>query len=459
MLSLPQEAQLLDRFAPAFTRPTFERFQLLCVGAIVCFGRRTVSRILWTVRFFMDGHPSSYHRLFCQARWSLWFLARVLTAAVLELTPSDQPVLLALDDTTDGPHHGKKVYAKACWRDAVRSSWKKLIHKWGQKWVVLAVLVRFPFSSRLWALPVLVALARTRELDDQERHRHKTPADLGQGLLATLLHWFPKRRFICLGDWGIGSHELAWFAVRHRRRLTLIARCRGDTNLYAMPKPRKHPRPRGARPLKWLCRKGHKLPTPQQTMKKAKCWRRRLRWYGNSQRELELFSGCGGWYRGRGGGRAALVPLRWVFTRDVQGDREDYFYSTDATISPERMVELFAGRWSIEVTFEELRAHLGLETTRMRKKESVLRTAPCLFGLFSVICLIYAKLVTNQHAPAIRQMPCYSKSEATFSDALYAVRRLLWSKVLLQHRAWKPHVAKLPNHFQSTLLQYLAEAA
>ena len=175
MLPLPPEAHLLlDRFASAFTRPTFERFQLLCVGSIVCFGRRTVSRILWTVRVFLDGHPSSYHRFFSHARWSSWPLGKVLAAAVLELVPEDQPVLLALDDTTDGPHHGKRVYGASCWRDAVRSSWKRLTHKWGQKWVVLAVLVPFPFSGRRWALPVLVALARKRELDEQEgRRRHK----------------------------------------------------------------------------------------------------------------------------------------------------------------------------------------------------------------------------------------------------------------------------------------------
>ena len=184
-----------------------------------------------------------------------------------------------------------------------------------------------------------------------------------------------------------------------------------------------------------------------------------MHWYGNGRRELELFSGCGGWYRPRGGGRAALVPLRWVFTRDLNAGRADYLYGTDPTLAPERIVELFAGRWSIEVTFEETRAHLGLETTRVRTKASVLRAAPCLFGLFSVICLIYARLVAERHAPAVRQTPCYAKAEPTFSDALFAVRRLLWSELLLRHRAWRPHVAKLPRHFQSTLLEYLAEAA
>ena len=76
--SMPREFQVLQRFAPAFTRPTFERFILLCVGAIVTLGRRTVSRILWAIRCLNAGHPSSYHRFFSAAHWSAWPLARVL---------------------------------------------------------------------------------------------------------------------------------------------------------------------------------------------------------------------------------------------------------------------------------------------------------------------------------------------------------------------------------------------
>ena len=112
MFALPRPARVLERFAPAFTRPTFERFVLLAVGAIVTFGRRSVSRILWAVRGSLDGHPSAYHRVLCRARWSARTLARTLAAAVLELAPPGRPVLLALDDTTDGPHRGKRFYAK-----------------------------------------------------------------------------------------------------------------------------------------------------------------------------------------------------------------------------------------------------------------------------------------------------------------------------------------------------------
>jgi hypothetical protein len=482
MSALPRPARVLERFAPAFTRPTFDRFVLLAVGAIVTFGRRSVSRVLWAVRGFLDGHPSAYHRWFSRARWSAWALGRVLAAAVLELVPGDGPVSPALDDTADGPHRGKRVYAAACWRDAVASSAGKAVHKWGHKWVVLAVRVRLPFCARPWALPVLVALARPTELDEREGRRvHRTPADLGRGLLATLVHWFPGRRFICLGDWGFGSHDLAAFARRHRRRLTLVARCRADTNLFALPDPaalaaaaarrRKakakaeaEAKPKSARRRPpYTCRKGRKLPTPQETVAKATPWTRTLAWYGNGRRDVGLVSGCGGWYRPAGRarrGRSALVPLRWVRSRDAAGGREDYFYSTDPTMSAERIVELYAGRWAIEVTFAEARAHLGLETTRVRTRPSVERAAPCLFGLFGVVGLVYAELCRGRRAaPAAGGTPCYHKADPTFADALAAVRRLLWSDVLLARRAWGPHVTKLPRRLRATLLDQLARAA
>ena len=78
----------------------------------------------------------------------------------------------------------------------------------GHKWVVLAVLVKFPFASRPWALPVLVALYRTPEWDRKHGRRHKTPVDLMRQLLAVLIHWSPGRRFICAGDGCCGDPML-----------------------------------------------------------------------------------------------------------------------------------------------------------------------------------------------------------------------------------------------------------
>ena len=97
----------------------------------------------------------------------------------------------------------------------------------------------------------------------------------------------------------------------------------------------------------------------------------------------------------KGGG--GLLPVRWVLVHDGQGTHGDeYLYSTGATLRPEQIVNLFTGRWSIEVTFQEVRAHLGFTTPRNGSKKSVPRTAPCLLGLFSLVSLVYARQVRNR---------------------------------------------------------------
>lgn len=479
MLLPAAAAELLDRFGDAFTRPTYERFVLLFVGFIITPWRRTVSRILWTVRWLAEGNASSYHRFFSRAKWSCWKLAHLLAAAVLEWVPSDEPVLLAVDDTV-AQHRGKKVFGKGCHRDAVRSSWKTLTRKWGHKWVVLCVLVKFPFATRRWALPVLCCLYRTpqdrkqkprlRRLGKTRRtknnngkgERHKVPAEMARSMVAAMLHWFPRRRFILLGDCGFSTHDLACFACRHGDRLTLIGRMRKDTSLFALPA--KHAKV-GGRPAK----KGDKLPAPAMTVQKAQqnhaTRRVKVQWYGNRSREVELVSAAGAWYRPRGNGHSGLAPLRWVFSCDKIGKRQDYFFSTDPAMKAEQIVELFACRWNVEVTFQEARAHLGLETTRQRKKESVLRTAPLMLGAYSCVSLIYARMLEQvtrmreQVRRPLHQTPCYHKSEPTFADALYTLRRELWQQTVMQHLPHGRCFIRLPDPLRNCLLEHLAEAA
>jgi hypothetical protein len=442
----------------AFTKPTEQRFVFLCVAAIITMGRRTVSHFLWSASCLSQGHPSSYHRFFSAARWSLWPLARVLAAAVLEWVPAEQAVVLAADDTV-AQHRGKKVFGKGCHRDAVRSSWSHTVFKWGHKWVVLAVNIKLPLCRRPWALPVMAALYTPppqKHQASKKQKRHKTPPLLARQMLARLMHWFPDRRFVLLGDWGFASHDLAWFCHRHGQRVTLIGRIRSDANLYALPvKRRRGPGSgRGRNP-----RKGRKLPSPKQTVAKASNRTlATLRWYGNGLREVELLSGCAGWYRGRGNGRAALIPVRWVFVHDPAEKCGDYFYSTDATLMPRQIVEAFASRWNIEVSFQEVRAHLGFETTRMRSENSVKRAGAMLLGLFSVVSLIYAQLARKKKV-ALYDTPCYHKTEVTFADALAAVRKLLWEEVILPHVPGGHLVAKLPTPARKLLLDHLVAAA
>jgi hypothetical protein len=450
MFCLPSAAEpLINRFSIAFTPRTFQRMLVLGVGAILSLGRQTVTRMLWTARSLTDGHFSDYHRVFSRARWSMWTLGKVLAAMVLELVPADELVVCPVDDTTP-QHKGKCVYGKGKHRDNCRSTRSHTVWVFGHKWVVLCVNVKFAFATRPWALPVLAALYRPKQLNQKENRRHKTPIDLARQLIAVLMHWFPQRKFILLGDGGYASHELARFAHRHRRRLTLISLCHPRCNLYDPPPPRQ-PGTNGRPRIK-----GAKLPAPKLVVAQSKHRTPGIvGWYGGKSRHIEFVSDTGHWYKiGRG-----LVPIRWVFVHDTDGTHEDrYFYSTDPSMKPQQIVTLYTGRWSIEVTFQEVRQHLGFATPRNWKRNSVLRTAPLLLGLFSLVCLIYHRHTRGRGAtPA--QTPWYSKREVSFADAIASIRRRLWQQTVFQGPIEHEILKKLPTKLRETLLDQLSRAA
>src|SRR5262245_28205852 len=173
---LPTEAaSVLLPLAPAFTAPTFDRFVLLTLSAVLTTGRRTVANLLRTLGCLAAGHRTSYQRVLSAARWSGLTLACHLCRLVLRLLPADRPVVLVGDDTVDG-HKGKHVWGKARHRDPVRSTHSYTAWRYGHRWVVLAALVHFPFAKRPWALPVLAALYRSAEDDRRQRRPHHTPA-------------------------------------------------------------------------------------------------------------------------------------------------------------------------------------------------------------------------------------------------------------------------------------------
>jgi hypothetical protein len=448
MRTIPQAAEpLIHDFAEAFTRPTHIRFVILLFAAILVTGRRTVTNLLRTVQALAPGHPSSYHRVLSHHRWSAWRLARALAGFILDHWVAAGPVQTCGDDTVD-EHRGKKVYGKACHRDAVRSTHSYTAYRWGHKWVVLAILVKFPFSQRLWALPILVALYRSKDWNQKHGRRHKTPSELMRQLLAVLLHWFPRRQFVFSGDGGFGTHELARFAHRHRSRLTLVSRFYPDASLYAPPpvvKGKRNGRPR---------KKGRKLATPAEVVKRSRRSRLTVAWYGGGQRKIEVVSDTGYWYKSGEG----LVPIRWVFVHDCSGThRDEYFFTTDLAMMPKTIVETFTGRWNIETTFQEMRDYLGLETTRGWTKNTVLRAAPCLFGLYSVVALLYAQLPTRRTNGAVILWP--GKTDRTFSDAITAVRRWLWTDWVFATPQHHEAFSKLSRPIRVVLLYALAPAA
>jgi hypothetical protein len=436
---------LFDSFAPVFTQPTYRRFLILVGAAILTTGRRTVANMLRTAGSLAPGHPSSYRRVFSQARWSMIQLACALAKLLIALLPEDAPIVLVGDDTVVA-HPGPHVYGKARHRDPVRSSHAFTAWRYGHKWVVLAVLVRFPLANRPWALPVLVALYQSEEVDRDQRRRHRTPAQHLLRLLGLMLRWFPNRRFVFVGDSAYGTHEVARFVHRHRDRFSLVSKLHPAANLFEPPPAYKGK----GRPAV----KGKRLAKPREAVSAARRYKRlTVGWYGGGTRRVETSTGTGHWFKSGNG----LVPIRWVLVRDREGThRDEYFYTTDMGLSVEQLIGYYTGRWNIETTFEEARSGLHLETVRGWCRETVRRVTPCLFGLYSVVAWLSNELPVGRRVGAINWP---GKVGVTFSDALTAVRRWLWTDGVFAQVRGGADVEKLPAPVRELLLLALAPAA
>lgn len=444
---MPRMARsLLDVLASVFTWPTYLRIVMLLAAAILTTGRHTVLNVLRTAGALAPGAASSYHRVFSQRRWRPLELARGLAGWVVRWFVPIGCIRLVGDDTVD-EHPGRKVFGKGKHRDPVRSSHSYTAFRWGHKWVVLAVLVRFPFAHRPWALPILVALYRPREKDSKGKRRHKTPADWMRQMLRLMSRWFPDREIVFAGDGSYGTHDLAVTAARSRGRLTVVSRFYGNAALYDPPRPHQG---RGRRRVK-----GVKRAKPETVVAKKESRKRlKVSWYGGGERDVSVVSDTGQWYQSGAG----LAPVLWVHVRDCTGThRDEYFFTTDLAMDLAELIEMYTARWSIEVTFQEMRSYVGLETTRGRSEMTVLRAAPSLFGLYTIVACWYAQLpVRYRRAGGVHWI---GKKDVTFSDAITAVRRWLWQEWIFAIPGHRGIFQKISRPFRAVLLYALAPAA
>jgi hypothetical protein len=229
--------------------------------------------------------------------------------------------------------------------------------------------------------------------------------------------WLPHRSIVVLADSSFAAIELL---AAVGRQVCLITRLRLDAALYdpAPPATGTKGRPR---------RKGNRQPTLQAVLANpATAWQTVTiaRWYSQGPKDVEIASGTAVWYHSG----MPVVPLRWVLVRDPAGKfAPQAFLSTDATVSAQQMLSWFVLRWQVEVTFEEARTHLGMETQRQWSDQAIARTTPALLGLYSIVALL-AKQILQQRTMPVRTARWYGKDQATYSDTIALVRRWLWSE-------------------------------
>ena len=229
--------------------------------------------------------------------------------------------------------------------------------------------------------------------------------------------WLPGRDLVVVGDSGFAALE--FLATLSRRGVACVTRLRLDAALYD-PAPPRLPGTNG-RPRT----QGKRLPNLSEVLTDpATSWRRVMvpGWYGSGERMVEISTATAVW---RHGGMP-VVPIRWVLVRDpLRRFEPQALLCTDQARDPVQILLWFIQRWQLEVTFREVREHLGAKTQRQWSDLAIARTTPCLLGLFSLVTLL-GRHLSSQARRATTTSAWYRKQRPTFSDTLAAVRCDIW---------------------------------
>lgn len=449
--SNPLPSRFLDRLAglaDLFTRPTWSHVPVLLAGAVLAPGRRTVTAALRILGRDQDSDFCTFHRILNRAAWSSRAVAGQLLALLIKtFVPAAGPIVIGIDDTIER-RWGPKISARGIYRDPLRSSKGHFVKASGLRWLSAMLLVRVPWANRIMALPFLTLLAPSKRFYGGKARAPKTLLDWARQAILQIRRWLPDRTIVIVADTAFAAIE---FLAAVRNHVCLVTRLRLDASLFDFPPPkRKGP---GRPPIR-----GKRLKKLSALLNDRRVSWQRCRislWYGQTNRVVEITSGTAIWYRAG----MPPVPIRWVLVRDPNGELEPQaFLATDLNARPSDILAWFVCRWQVEVTFEEVRTHLGVETQRQWSDSAILRTTPALLALFSIVTL-WTHDLANARKLKPRTAAWYAKSSLTFSDAIAAVRREIWAHQISCMSRPRPDRIEIPRHIWRRMQNALAYAA
>jgi hypothetical protein len=441
-------AKLILPFACLFSKRVFQSAQVLLAGAILAPGKRTVTSVLRIMGLSQERHFQTYHRVLNRAVWSSLAASRILLQLLVRAFAPEGPLVFGLDDTIER-RWGARIAARGIYRDPVRSSRSHFVKVSGLRWLCMMLLVPIPWAARVWALPFLTALCPSQRYHDSQGKRHKKLTDWARQMVQQVHRWLPDRPIVIVADSAFAALDFLGAARRHS---TVITRLRLDAALYA-PAPERCAGQRGRTRLK-----GERLPALSQVLADpATAWTALTMpvWYGEHDRTVEVASGTALWYHPG----MAPIALRWVLIRDPLKQFETQaLLCTDSQATPAFILDCFVQRWQVEVTFEEARAHLGVQTQRQWSSKAIARTTPCLLGLYSLITLAAQDLFSTGQLYR-RCAAWYPKPQATFSDTIACVRRDLWSHEYFSISHDEADMIKIPRPLVDRFIDTLCYAA
>ena len=422
----PEIILLMQAFAPAMSESSFKNALVLIYGSILAPRKRTVTSALRAAGV-TDPNFDKFHRVLSRNKWSAQELSMLLLGTLIHyFIPKGGTITLVADETLER-RQGKRIKIKGWYKDPIRSNGGKVVTSQGIRWLSIMLLVKTKWSAREWALPFFTVPTLSEKVCKKVDKTHRTSSWWVVYALEKISKRFPEHKITLIGDGGFAVVGLV--AECQRLKVNLISRFRLDGGLYDFPSEspsnKRGPKPKkGVKQLKLEDRLNHPSTHWTQAI---------VSWYAGTEKELLYATGVSLWHTpGQN-----PVPIRWVLVKYQEEDartglkkwKASAFFCSDtsSSITVSCIIGGYASRWNIEVTFEEVRAQLGFETQRQWSARSIERTTPCLFGLFSVVVLI-AHVLHPEKLP-IETSQWYEKEEATFSDALGAVRSHLWGNM------------------------------
>ena len=400
---------------PLFSQDrTWEKVLKLMLAAIICPAKRTITACLRVMGHNDDESFSNYHHILNRVKWSTLQGSRILLGILIRtFAPffSDKFVF-AIDEHLER-RRGDRIKAKGCYRDAVRSSKSYVVKCFGLKWICLSLIVFVPWSKRAFALPFMTVLAPSKACNEKEGKQHKTTIDWAGQMICIMSKWMqkidPTKTISLVGDGAYACVHFAWQCMT--RKIRLITRFRLDSALYATLDPNR-PKKRGRPALK-----GEKVCSlKQRSTDTSFTWETlSVNWYGQVQKAIEYQTDVNLWYTPG----EKPIPVRWVMIKTDQ--RIEALMCTDINYSVQSIIEDYVLRWNLEVTFEEARAHMGIETQRQYSDLAINRTTPCLMGLYSLV-IVAGDVLNQDHEIHPQKSAWYQKEHVTFLDILKVVR-------------------------------------
>lgn len=422
---------VLAAVSAAFTQPSFALFRELASAWVLCPGRRTVTRMIRVADPDCRHAHDAYHRFLRAGAWSMTALWRDLSSLLVQWLSPGQAVALDLDDTLFHKS-GRKIEGAGIFRDAVRSGPRAVVYALGLNLIVLTLRVKAPWGGEPLGLPINLRL-----------YRKGGPShlDLAQHMIEEVAAWFPDRSFALACDGAFAT-----LAGRALPRTHVTSRMRRDAALFTLPPPRK--KGQRGRPAK----KGKRLPAPEEAARKAtqSAWVRTVVEMRGKKFVRLLLARAVLWYK--------VCPdreVRLVIVRDPKGKQhDDFFFSTDLTASAQRIASDYAGRWSIEDTFRNVKQYLGGQDPQTWKGPGPERAAALSCWIYSAVWLWYIRVQGTQ--PSWPSLPWYpGKRTPSFADALATLRHGLWSRRITLASGTHP----LPRKLLASLVGTLARAA